>query len=102
MSGQQGGARVVPDSQRAGEVNPLTPQLLTEIRDGVNVLRKEIAVLGTRVMAAGNGSPSAQCPPPVSCVSAGLFATLLFAHLILTVGYFLYRSNQEKKHGKFY
>ena len=98
-------ANAVPASmQNAGAAaaqNPLTSQLLTEIRDGVNVLRKEIAVVGTRFMS-GSPSGQTQCPPPVSCVSVGLFSTLLASHLILTVGYFVYKSNQEKKHGKFY
>ena len=56
--------------------NPLHTQLLTEVRDGINVLRKEMAQVGTRFMASGGPSAQVGCPPAPSCSSPlllGLF-----------------------------
>lgn len=84
--------------------NPLHTQLLTEVRDGINVLRKEMAQVGTRFMASGNGgSAGAQvgCPPAPSCTSPVLMGLLVAVNLIVTIGFFVWR---DKKDGpkKFY
>lgn len=90
----------VPASAQASGAH-LQSQLLNEIRDGVNTLRREMAAVGTKMMGA---VPSGQigCPPPVSCVSLSMLICTLAGHLILSVGYSIYKSNAEKKHGKFY
>lgn len=82
--------------------NPLHTQLLTEVRDGINVLRKEMAQVGTRFVAGGAG-PSAQvgCPPAPSCSSPLLLGLLIVVNLVVTIGFFVWR---DKKDGpkKFY
>lgn len=89
-------------AQAGGGTHSLHTQLLTEVRDGINILRKEMAAVGTKMM--GSMPPGAQtiCPPPPSCVSTGMMATLLSIHLIASIGYLIYKANADKKHGKFY
>lgn len=80
--------------------NPLHTQLLTEVRDGINVLRKEMAQVGTRFMAGGP-SPQLACPPAPSCSSPLLLALVILVNLVVTIGFFVWR---DKKDGpkKFY
>ena len=98
----QQNAQGAPASAQVGAGgHQLHTQLLTEVRDGINVLRKEMAAVGTKMMGS---IPSGQiaCPSPPSCVSIPLMLVLLALHLILSIGYSVYKSNSEKKHGKFY
>ena len=97
-SAQAGAAGAGPGS------NQLHTQLLTEVRDGINVLRKEMAQVGTRFMASGGGgaaNPQVGCPPPPSCSSPVLMGLLIAVNLAVTIGFFVWR---DKKDGpkKFY
>lgn len=90
-----------------GGSNQLHTQLLTEVRDGINVLRKEMSQVGTRFMASGGGgggNVNAQvggCPPAPSCSSPAMMGVLIVVNMIVTIGFFLWR---DKKDGpkKFY
>jgi len=97
----QQNAQGVPASAQAGQAGgQLSAQLLTEIREGINILRKEMAAVGTKMMGA---IPAGQIAcPPSSCISVTAMAGLLGLHLIVSLGYFIYKSNADKKHGKFY
>lgn len=95
--------QAIPASAQAGAAaNPLHSQLLTEIRDGVNILRKEMAAVGTKFMSGAAASAQTGCPPPPNCATATLVIAMLGCHLLVTIGYFIYKANADKKHGKFY
>lgn len=75
-------------------------QLLTEIRDGINIVKREIGNVGARMGAVPAGVNA--CPPSPSCVSNTYFFLFLFIHLLVLLGYSIYKSNKEAQAKKFY
>jgi len=81
--------------------NPLNAQLLTEIREGINVLRKEMTQVGQQILSREREAPQIHCPPPPSCVSTTLFFLGSVVHIaIITAVLFLKGSRDNKS--KFY
>lgn len=94
--------QALPASAQAGAAsNSLHSQLLTEIRDSVNVLRQQVTTVETK-FTSGSASAQVGCPPVPNCATASMVIAMLGCHLVITIGYFIYKASSEKKHGKFY
>lgn len=94
--------QAVPIASGGGQVNPLQSQLLTEIREGINILRKEMTHVGQKVIEQSQQAPLINCPSTPSCVSPTLFVILLGIHLLLTLGYLVVRGGKDSAAKKFY
>lgn len=100
-AGAGGGA--VPVSQQAGQqANPMQTTLLTEIREGINVLRKEMTHVGQKVLERAQQAPLINCPATPSCASPTLLVILLGLHLVLTLGYLIFKGSRDSQSKKFY
>ena len=88
------------DGQINAQQNQLIQQLLNEVREGVNVIKREVGALGVKVDT--RASASVGCPPVPTCVSTFSFIVVMSAHLLILLGYFVYKSSQESKAKKFY
>ncbi|BFZ26129.1 hypothetical protein BsWGS_29168 [Bradybaena similaris] len=71
---------------------------LHEIKDRMNNVGNDVKAL------LGRPQANVQCPPSSSnnCLSATVFFIALVAQFVLTIGYFVYRSNKEAQAKKFY
>lgn len=104
---QQQPAPVAHGSQdAANQQMSVLQQILGEIRENMNVVRREFGGITTRLSGVGGGggpqaqvSPNAQC---ASCVSTTALAVLLGLHLLTIVGFMVYQSNKADKQKKFY
>jgi mannose-binding lectin 1 len=95
----------VPASQQVGQgqaPNPLQSQLLTEIREGINILRKEMTHVGQKVVEQSAQAPLINCPASPSCVSPTMMVFFLGIHLVLTIGYMVVRNGKDSAAKKFY
>lgn len=103
MSGHQGGSQGIASQQVGQNANPLHSQLLTEIRDGVNVLRGELATIGTKFMAGGSHHQPQQLNscPQVSCASQSLMIILMVGQVACVIGYMFFMKGKNE-HQKFY
>jgi len=66
-----------------------------EMRDNMNNLKKEVA----SYLAKSTACPTQQT---TSCMSTTVFLVFLTFHLIIMLGYFIYRDNKEAQAKKFY
>jgi mannose-binding lectin 1 len=87
------------DGQNAQQ-NQLNHQILNEVRDGINVVKREVGNIGVKV----NTMPSQAvgCPPVPTCLSTFSFSAIMLLHLTVILGYLLYKSNKEAQAKKFY
>ncbi|XP_039747820.1 protein ERGIC-53 [Pararge aegeria] len=84
----------------AGAAGAPSPQLLSEMRDGINVVKQTVAGVSQRLSAP---PPAAQALcPSVSCVSAATLLALLGAHLGLMFLYAVYKERKEAQAKKFF
>lgn len=85
--------------QQASQFNQ---QILTETREGVNTLRRELASIGTKLMS--QAQPQAlpmqlNCP---NCLSTNTFLIAIVLQLILVIGYSFWQSSKDNGSKKFY
>lgn len=93
---QQGGSQDTGNQQLA-----LLQQLLSEVRENMNVIRREFGTLSTRI----SSGPAAHISPQMTtlnCISTSTFITFLFIHLLLLLGGLYYFSRKESQSKKFY
>ncbi|CAG5130562.1 unnamed protein product [Candidula unifasciata] len=86
-------------SKGTGSAAGVSDQMaLHEIKDRVNTVGNDVKSLLSKPQA------NLQCPPSSSesCLSATVFFIGLVAQFVLTIGYFVYRSNKEAQAKKFY
>ena len=97
----QPNAQHIPsDAQPNAQQNQLIQQLLNEVREGVNVIKKEVGALGIRIDT--KASAAVGCPPVPSCITTFSFTIVMSVHLIVILGYFVYKNSQDSKAKKFY
>jgi mannose-binding lectin 1 len=94
------GAAGQPASVQAA-ANPLNAQLLTEIREGINVLRKEMTQVGQQMLNREKQAPQVHCPPPPSCLSTSFFLIGLVLHVAIIVAVVFLKGPRDNK-SKFY
>lgn len=97
VSPQHGGG----SQDSANQQLALLQQLLSEVRENMNVIRREFGTLSTRISsqpAAAHVSPMTT----INCISTSTFIMLLFVHLILLLGGLYYFSRRENQSKKFY
>lgn len=76
----------------------LLQQLLSEVRENMNVVRREFGSLTTRI-----ASPqTAPCPANSNCISMLGVAIIMFIHLSLLMLYMFYQNSREVQSKKFY
>lgn len=102
---QQQHYQAQPASQQAanagGVAGQLNQQLLGEIRDSINVLRKDLGNIGTRIMAVPSASINANCPV-VNCLSTTFFITFTTIHLGILLGYLIFKNRKDSQYKKLY
>ncbi|XP_014681535.1 PREDICTED: protein ERGIC-53-like [Priapulus caudatus] len=89
-----GGAGQPSDS---GSLDSGHHQVLSEIREGVSVVKRDLSAMSQR--------GGAQCPPQPdmpNCLTPTYFFIMIAGHFFLLVGYFMYRNSQEAKAKKFF
>ncbi|KAI1288452.1 Protein ERGIC-53 [Halotydeus destructor] len=100
---QHNGAQVPASAQAGGSgPNALQSQLLTEIREGINVLRKEMTQVGQQIIGHAQKAPQIHCPAPPSCLSPMLFVAALVGHLAVTLAFMVFKGNGGGGAKKFY
>ncbi|XP_053214591.1 protein ERGIC-53-like [Panonychus citri] len=107
----QANAQAQPASAQAAphSVQSLNQQMLTDIRDSINVLRKDLGQIGTRVMAGGGGGgapngnaqPIVSCPT-INCLSFTYFLVITSVQFSIVLGYLVYKSSKDSQSKKFY
>lgn len=106
QSGQPPAAVAPGGSQDASNQQmSVLQQILGEIRENMNVVRREFGGITTRLVGISGGGPQAQASTSAqcaSCVSTTALAVLLGFHLIIVVGFMIYQSNKADKQKKFY
>lgn len=82
----------------------LLQQLLSEVRENMNVVRREFGTLTTRLAAGGSGLPQAaglsQCPTCTSSTTLLIFLAVQSVVLIGTLYFLNHRESSQTK--KFY
>ena len=59
---------------------------LNEVKDGLNMVKRDISVTAQRLAAQ-----PASCPPAQPCLSVSIFVVFMVVQLIVMMGYFIYR-----------
>ncbi|OTF84213.1 hypothetical protein BLA29_014295, partial [Euroglyphus maynei] len=84
-------------------------QLLNEVRENMNVVRREFGTLTTRLASASGGggqatyaSPQYQSTEQTNCISSLGFISFLSIHLIMIIGAMYYFSGRDTQSKKFY
>ena len=88
------------DGQQNAQQNQVIQQLLNEVREGVNVIKREVGSLGLKVET--KASAAVGCPPVPTCVTTISLSVVMFVHLLVVMGYLLYKSSRESQAKKFY
>lgn len=99
QSGQPGGHS--SDGQQSAQQNQVIQQLLNEVREGVNLIKREVGSLGVKVEASA-ANAAVGCPPAPSCVTATGLTVIMSVHLLIIMAYFVYKSSRESQAKKFY
>lgn len=71
--------------------------LISEMRDGLNTVKRDVAAASQRLGGAPGG-----CPPPTACLSTTVFLVFAALQLAVILGYSLWRDNREAQAKKFY
>jgi len=83
--------------QQASQFNQ---QILTETREGVNTLRKELASIGTRLMAQAQPSQMPlNCP---NCLSTTTFLFAVAVQAVLVILFNIWQSSKGSQAKKFF
>jgi len=69
---------------------------LNEIKEGLNMIRRDISATAQRLAA----QPT--CPASQPCLSTTVFIVFIVGQLVVMIGYFIYRDNKEAQAKKFY
>src|SRR5699024_9033935 len=80
----------------------LLQQLLTEVRENMNVVRREFGTLTTRLASGGGGGAPAgltSCPQ-VSCTSSTTLVLFLAVQSVILVGTLYYLNNRDSNQTK--
>ncbi|XP_054153415.1 protein ERGIC-53-like [Oppia nitens] len=97
---QQQPSAVPQNGQQTAQYNQQMQQSLTEVRDGINGLNRELSSLGNRIDT--RASAAVGCPPVPSCLSSFSFFIAISIHLIIIMAYMLYKASRESAAKKFY
>jgi hypothetical protein len=62
-------------------------QLASELRDGLNTVKRDVAAAAQRLTA----QPPIACPAMTGCVSTTLFIVMAVVQLLILLGYSIYR-----------
>lgn len=101
--GVPGGAATGGSQDSGNQQLALLQQLLGEVRENMNVVRREFGTLTTRL--AGGAHPAPQispCPATSGCISTTGLIAFLSIHLVIILGYLYYQSGRESQSKKFY
>ncbi|RWS28606.1 protein ERGIC-53-like protein [Leptotrombidium deliense] len=99
---QQQQFQAQPASAQQANMHSLQQQLLTETRDSVNVLRKELGAIASKLAETGGYRANVECPPPANCLSSSHFFVFMSLHLIILIAFSFYKSSRESAAKKFY
>ena len=85
----------------------LLQQLLNEVRENMNVVRREFGTLTTRLSSIGGGGQTGHASPQyqqqqTSCISTLSFISFLSIHLLMIIGALYYFSGRDAQSKKFY
>jgi mannose-binding lectin 1 len=73
-----------------------TQSLISEMRDGLNHVKQNVAQVAQKIDQSPTGCPS------VSCVSVTAVLAIAVVQLLLILGYNIYRDSKENQAKKFY
>ncbi|KAJ3647722.1 hypothetical protein Zmor_019584 [Zophobas morio] len=73
-----------------------TQSLISEMRDGLNHVKQNVAQVAQKIDQSPSGCPS------VSCVSVTSVLVIAVVQLLIILGYNIYRDNKENQAKKFY
>ncbi|KAJ4443884.1 hypothetical protein ANN_05671 [Periplaneta americana] len=65
--------------------------LISEMRDGLNTVKRDVAAASQRLSAGGAGTAAGGCPPQTACLSTTVFLVFAVVQLIVILGYSLWR-----------
>ncbi|XP_008560355.1 protein ERGIC-53 [Microplitis demolitor] len=71
--------------------------LISEMRDGLNQVKRDVAQTYNRL----NAAPAASCPTG-NCLTTTIFIIFIVIQLIILIGYNMYRDSKEAQAKKFY
>jgi len=70
---------------------------LNEIKEGLNLIKRDISVTAQRL-----ATQPAACPASQPCLSTTIFVGFMVGQVLVMIGYFIYRDNKEAQAKKFY
>lgn len=73
-----------------------TQSLISELRDGLNQVKNNIAQVNQKIGGGEQGCPK------ISCASVTMVLTITVVHLIIILGYNIYRDSKDNQSKKFY
>ena len=71
---------------------------LNEVKEGLNLIKRDISVTAQRLAA----QPVTSCPTAQPCLSTTIFAVFMVIQMVIMIGYFIYRDTKEAQAKKFY
>ncbi|XP_055608499.1 protein ERGIC-53 isoform X2 [Uranotaenia lowii] len=75
-------------------------QLVSEMRDGLNQVKQGVAGVSHKLQQP-NAQGQVQCPTQ-NCVGTTIFLATIVVHLLLVIGYNIYRDSRDAQAKKFY